>query len=262
MLAISGCGRQVTGLNIPNSSGIVPVGQTLIRFETAGQLDFQNVTYLIVFNTSGNDQQPYAQGYQNSDFKTWSAFFIVGGGQGFANFPGLYQVFQNPASGNGDKVQVQIPQGAVNFQTSIPNASAQFGFQITFNRCLLDLPPPSANPPPPISSNRVCPPNTYIATNWNVSIFTLDRNNNPIDSLGTTSPSDTNYKFAFDTATLVNTNFFKPGSGITVQNPSARITGIEVFSTPPNGAVTSPSPNPSPSTSPTATPSRAPVSHR
>ncbi|MEA2720517.1 MAG: hypothetical protein QOJ39_2381 [Candidatus Eremiobacteraeota bacterium] len=260
MLAISGCGRQVTGLNQPNAGAIVPVGQTLIRFETAGQLSFQNVTYLIVLNTSGNGQQPYAQGFQNSDFKNWSAYFIVGGGQGFANFPGLFQIFQDPASGNANKFQVPIPANALNFQTQIPNVNSQFGFQITFNRCLLDLPPPSANPPPPVTSNRTCPPYTYIATNWNVSIFTLDSTNSPIDSLGTTGPNDTSYKFGFDTAQLIATNNFKPGGSATVQNPAAQIIGIEVFSTPSNGAVSSPSPVPSPSTSPSASPSRAPVS--
>jgi hypothetical protein len=267
MLALSGCGRQVTGLNQPGAGeGIVPVGQTLIRFETAGQLDFQNVTYLIVINTSGNNQQPYAQGYQNSDFKNWSAYFIVGGGQGFANFPGLYQIFQDPASGTANKFQIQIPTGAVSFQTAIPNANAQFGFQITFNRCLLDLPPPSANPPPPISSNRTCPPYTYIGTNWNVSLFTLDNTGSPIDSLGTNGPSDTSYRFAFDTAQVVNTNFFKPGGSVQVQSKAAQIIGVEVFGTPPSGAVSSPSPTPStspgPSPSPTGAPSRAPTSFR
>jgi len=100
MLTLSGCGRQVTGLNQPTlGGGIVPVGQTLILFETAGQLDFQNVTYLIVFNTTGNNEQPYAQGYQNSDFKNWSYFFIVGGGSGVARAPLLYQIYQDPVSG-------------------------------------------------------------------------------------------------------------------------------------------------------------------
>jgi hypothetical protein len=266
MLVVSGCGRQVTGLNQPGGGGIVPVGQTLIRFETAGQLDFQNVTYLIVFNTTGNNQQPFAQGYANSDFKNWSAYFIVGGGAGFANAPGLYQVFQDPASGNANKFQIPIPQSAFNFQTAIPNANAQFGFQITFNRCLLDLPPPSANPQPPANTNGTCPPYQNIATLWNVSLFTLDRGNNPIDSLGVTGPNDTSYKFFFDTATLVNTNNFKPGGSVPVSNPAAQIIGVEVFSTPPNGAVSSPSPvpsaNPSPSTSPTAAPSRAPAARR
>jgi hypothetical protein len=241
MMMLSGCGRQVTGLNQPGAGGgIVPVGQTLIRFETVGPLDFQNVTYLIVFNTSGSDLQPYAQGF-NSNFKDWSTYFIVGGGQGFASFPGLYQVFQDPSTGSSRSFQ-------------------PFGFQITFNRCLLDLPPPSANPPPPVSSNRICPPNTYVGTLWNVSLFTLDKTGSPYDSLGTTGPADTSYKFDLDTAALVNTNKFKPPSNTSLQNLSAQILGIELFSTPPAGAVSSPSPVPStsPSASPTSVPTRAP----
>ena len=54
MISLSGCGRQVTGLDLPSGGAILPVGRTAIRFETAGPLDFQNLTYLIVFNTSGN----------------------------------------------------------------------------------------------------------------------------------------------------------------------------------------------------------------
>ena len=78
MMMLPGCGRQVTGLNVAGN-GVVQPGYTLVRFETAGQLDFQNVSYLIVFNTSGNNQQPYAQGF-NTNFTNWSAYFIVGGG--------------------------------------------------------------------------------------------------------------------------------------------------------------------------------------
>ncbi|GAC1658514.1 MAG: hypothetical protein NVS4B13_01630 [Candidatus Elarobacter sp.] len=261
MMVLSGCGRQVTGLGQPSAGGgIVPLGQTLIRFETAGPLDFQNLTYLIVFNTSGNKQQPYAQGF-NTDYKNWSAFFIVGGGAGFANTPSLLQVYQDPSSGTARTFNVTFPTSTVNFQPSIPNANAQFGFQITFNRCVLDLAPPSASPPPPVSTNRVCPPYANVATSWNVSLFTLDRTQSPVDSLGTNGPSDTSYKFLFDTAQLVNTNYFKPASNQTVQNPSAQIIGVEVFSTPPNGAVSSPSPVPSAAPTPSAAPSRAPVSH-
>ena len=261
MMSLSGCGRQVTGLNLPQGgAGIVPVGQTLIRFETAGPLDFQNLTYLIVFNTSGNGLQPYSQGY-NTDFRNWSAFFIVGGGAGFANAPSLLQVYQDPSSGSAKTFNVSVPQGTLTFQTSIPTANAQFGFQITFNRCLLDLVPPTTTSQPPISVNRVCPPYQAIATDWRVSLFTLDRTQSPVDSLGTTGPNDTSYTFGFDTALDVNTNFFKPASNNVVQNLSAQIVGIEVFSTPANGSVSAPSPNPSasPSTAPTAMPTRAPV---
>jgi hypothetical protein len=266
MMSLSGCGRQVTGLNLPEGgNAIVPVGQTLIRFETAGPLDFQNLTYLIVFNTTGNDQQPYAQGYSNTDFKNWSAFFIVGGGANFANAPNLLQVYQNPANGSASTFNVPIPQGALSFQTSIPTANAQFGFQITFNRCLLDLFPPTNTAQTPPTVNRVCPPYQAIATNWRVSLFTLDKTNSPVDSLGTNGANDTSYNFGFDTAFDVNTNYFKPASNQTVQNLSAQIIGIEVFSTPANGSVSAPSPGPStspsasPSTSPTAIPTHAPA---
>jgi hypothetical protein len=259
MMSLSGCGRQVTGLNLPSGgNGLVAAGQTLIRFETAGPLDFQNLTYLIVFNTTGNGQQPYALGY-NSDFKNWSAYFLVGGGASFAGAPVLEQVFQDPATGSARPFQITYPASQVNFQTSIPTANAQFGFQITFNRCILDVAPPSASPPPANDANRQCPPYNNIATNWNVSLFTLDRTQNPVDSLGTNGPNDTSYKFQFETANNVNTNFFKPASNSTVQNASAQIVGIEVFSTPPQGAVPAPSPNPSPSASPTAAPTHAPA---
>ncbi|HEX3550341.1 MAG TPA: hypothetical protein VHT53_08200 [Candidatus Elarobacter sp.] len=248
MMLLPACGRQVTGLDLPNGA-IVPIGQTLIRFETAGPLDFQNVSYLIVFNTSGNGQQPYAQGY-NSDFKNWSAYFLVGGGSTYANFPGLEQVYQNPANGSSQSFNVVIPVGTVNFQTSIPSANAAYGFQITFNRCLLDLAPPTSSQPPPPNVNRVCPLYNNIGTIWNVSLFTLDRTLSPIDSLGTNGPNDTSYVFSFDTAQTFTTNHFKPQSGSTVSNPSAQITGIEVFSTAPVGAVSAPSPTPSPAPTP------------
>jgi hypothetical protein len=255
MLAISGCGRQVTGLDQLNGGAVVPAGQTLIRFETAGQLDFQNLTYLIVFNTSGNGQQPYAQGY-NTDFKNWSYMFVIGGGSNFANAPGLLQVYQDPSSGSARTFQITIPTGTVNFQASIPSGNSQFGFQITFNRCLLDNPPPSANPPPPVSSNRVCGPYTYINQVWNVSLFTLDSTQSPKDSLSPNGPTATDYTFSIDTSTLVQPptgTRFKPGSNSGTNNPSAQIVGVEIFSTPGSGLGVTPSPTP------TAAPSRAPV---
>ena len=249
MIGLSGCGRQVTGLDLPSGSTIAPLGDTLIRFETAGPLDFQDFTYIIVFNTNGNGQQPYAQGY-NSDFKNWSAFFIVGGGANFANNPQLEQVFQDPSSGSPRTFNVPIPAGTLTFQPTIPTATAAYGFQITFNNCLLDLAPPTANGTPIVSSNRLCPPYTQVATYWNVSLFTLDRNGSPVDSLGTNGPSDTSYRYQYDTASSTPQNAFKPASGSTVQNPSAQITGIETYSTPQNGAVSAPSPTPAPAASP------------
>jgi hypothetical protein len=242
MLVISGCGRQVTGLNAPNSNALLQPGQTLIRFDTAGVLDFATVTYLIVFNTSGNDQQPTAQGY-NSDFKNWSYYFIVGGGAGVASAPRLFQVYQDPVNGGPNKFELTYPSNAVALQTSIPTGNSPYGFQITFNRCLLDQAALSSSPPPIVSSNRVCPPYLNSRSLWNVSLFTLDRSANPIDSLSTTSPSSADYKFHIETSILENRNYFKPSNNTTLSNPGAQITGIEVFSQPPEGPVVNPSPS-------------------
>jgi hypothetical protein len=257
MLIISGCGRQVTGLNAPNANALLPEGQTLIRFDTAGTLDFANVAYLIVFNTAGNDQQPTAQGY-NSDFKNWSYFFIVGGGAGVASAPQLFQVYQDPVNGGSKAFNLTYPSNSVNFQAQIPSGNSQFGFQITFNRCLLDQPVPSASPPPITSTNRICPMYDFSQSLWNVSLFTLDRASNPIDSLSTTNPNSADYKFDVDTSVLVNKNYFKPATNTTVSNRGAQITGIEVFSQPPNGPVATNAPTATPSATPTSSATRAP----
>ena len=242
-------------MNAPNANALLPEGQTLIRFDTAGTLDFANVAYLIVFNTSGNDQQPTAQGY-NSDFKNWSYFFIVGGGAGVASSPLLYQIYQDPVNGGSKSFQLTYPSGSVNFQTSIPSGNSPFGFQITFNRCLLDQPTPSASPPPITTTNRICPPYDFSQALWNVSLFTLDRASNPIDSLSTTNPNSADYKFDLDTSALQNKNYFKPATNTRLSNPGAQISGIEVFSQPPNGPVATSAPTPAPS--PTGPATRAP----
>jgi len=251
MIIVSGCGRQVTGLNIPNGVAGVAAGQTLIRFETAGPLDFQGVSYMIVLNTTGNGQQPYAQGYLNSDFKNWTHYFIVGGGANFANSPQLNQIYEDPVSNAPQHYAPPVPVGFITFQPAVASANSQFAFQITFNRCVLDLPPPSTTSQPPVCTNGTGPPFVAIGSLWNISLFTLDRTLAPVDSLGTTGPGDTSYKFQIDTTQPVNTNFFKPASGSTVSNPSAQIVGIEVLSAPSNNPpIVTATPTPSPSPTP------------
>jgi hypothetical protein len=249
MVVLSGCGRQVTGLDIPNGVAGVAPGQTLIRFETNGPLDFQNLSYLIVLNTSGNGNQPYAQGF-NSDFKDWTHFFIVGGGANFANSPQLNQVYLDPTTGSPTHYAPPVPVGFITFLPSTPSANSQFAFQITFNRCVLDVPPPSRTAQPPVCTNGTGPPFNFIASNWNISLFTLDKTLTPVDSLGTNGPFDTSYKpFIIDTTQPVNTNYFKPGSGSSVSNPSASIVGVEVLSAPSNNPpvpIATPSPTPTP----------------
>ncbi|GAC1573949.1 MAG: hypothetical protein NVS3B7_05630 [Candidatus Elarobacter sp.] len=225
-MVLSGCGRQVTGLNAP-SAGVIPAGQTLIRFETAAQPDYDNVRYLIVINTQGNQNEPYALGY-NSNYTNWSMVFIIGGGAGFAQAPQLRQIYQDPTNGNIQPYTISYPQNFLNFQPSLTSAASPFGFQLTFNRCILDRPAPTGNPP----TSGKCPPYTYISSKWAVNLFTVDRTDTVVDSLGPFA-NDTTAKFTFDTtATITNQSYIKPATNTTLRSPATQITGIEVFNTP------------------------------
>jgi hypothetical protein len=227
MVALSGCGRQVTGLNAPNG-GIVPAGQMLIRFETAAQPDYANLRYLIVFNTQ-NTNEPYALGYNASNYQNYSMFFLVGGGSNFVSSPQLNQVYQDPSSGTVRAFQITYPTNSVTFNPQINSANSAFGFEITFNRCIFDRPTPSANPPPATQ----CPPYTNLATQWAINLFTVDNSGSVIDSLGPFGANDTSFTFSVDTGTVINDRtYFKPATNTTLQNRSAAITGIEVFNTP------------------------------
>lgn len=226
MMLVSGCGRQVTGLNSPNN-GIVPAGQMLIRFATAAAPDYNNFTYLVVLNTVGNQIEPYALGY-NSNYNNWSMIFIVGGGPGFAQAPILRQIYQDPVTGSIQPYTINYPQGSVNFQPSLSSGISQNGFQITFNRCILDRPAPTGTPP----STGTCPPYTYISALWSINLFTVDNTNTVVDSLGPFA-QDTSVRFNVDTSTIItDQTYFKPSTNTTLPNASAQITGIEVFNTP------------------------------
>jgi hypothetical protein len=228
VMMLSGCGRQVTGLNEPGGGGIIPAGQMLIRFLTAAQPDYANVTYLIVFNTQ-NTNEPYALGYNASNYKDYSMFFAIGGTATTVGAPILTQVYQDPVSGSVRPYNIQYPANYVAFQPTITNANSQFGFEVTFNRCILDRQTPSSTQQPPTQ----CPPYTFVATQWAINLFTVDNTGHVVDSLGPFGANDTSFTFPVDTSTVINdrTNF-KPANNTTLQNRSAQIIGIELFNTP------------------------------
>ncbi len=233
MMAVlsGGCGRQVTGLNEANGGGVIPAGQTEVYFETNAQPDFQNFTYLIVFNTQGNNNEPVALGY-NSNYKDYSFAIAVGGGYNYAAQPVLLQFYQNPQTSSGVQPIVRpYPTGALTFLPTIQTSNSPFGFGVRFNRCILDLPTPGPTPPPATNS---CPPYQFIAPNWAINIFTVDNTNTVADSLGSQGASDTSARpFLVDTSVVINDEFyFKPAGGGTAQNPAAQIHGLELYNTP------------------------------
>jgi len=219
-----------------------------IQFETAAPIDVQNFSYLIVLNTAGNNQQPYAQGL-NTNFNNWSYFFILGGGSSsvvggtqYTNAPGLFQIYQNPATGTPGTFRVQLVPNEVTFVPTIPSGQYS-GFEITFNRCLLDLPSPVATPAPSATpspspspgAGSDCPPGVHgvLGALWNISLFTVDTTGAVVDSLSSTGPTNTDYTFSVAPETLdTSKSDLKPANSTGVQNPASQIVGITVYNTP------------------------------
>lgn len=237
MMVLSGCGHQVTGLN--GTGNVVASGQTLFRFETANTPDYSQFRYLIVINAKGDGQIPIASG-TNSNFAEWSFAFLVSGGAGFVNTPDVEQYFADPSAAGGiNHRALPVPTGTLTFAQLTGNGNV-FGFDIRFNRCLLDFPSPvntTGQPTPAPSPHPVgtaCPPFFYIATPvWTINIFTVDSTTTAIDSLGN-GPFDTSYSgFTIDTTNqIIDQVYRKPAGYVTPPNPSSQITGFEVWSQP------------------------------
>jgi hypothetical protein len=243
VMLLGSCGHQVTGLNAPANAGIVAPGQTLIRFETVGPIDPSNFTYLMVFNTTGDGNEPYALGY-NSNYTDWSYAFQLGGGAGFVSSPAFIQYFQDPSTGSVARpFNITYTPNQLTFDANLASGIATSGFEIRFDRCLFDLPPPTTTGTPTAApttrpSGTHCPPFTFATpgrlTNvWEINFFTVDRTGTVVDSLGN-GPSDTSFKLTpFDTTQLINDfQFIKPVTGSGPQNSSAHIFAIEIFNTP------------------------------
>lgn len=239
MMVLSGCGHQVTGLN-NTTGGVVAPGETLLRFEVAQQPDFSNVQYLIVINANGNGHVPIASG-SNSNYLDWSFAFFVGGGPGFVNTPDVEQYYTDPSQAGGvNHITRYPPTGTLTFTPLSATSGAVNGFDIRFNRCILDIPSPinttgAPTPPPsPHPAGATCPTFFYLKSNtWTMNIFTIDSTKTAVDSLGN-GPSDTSYPgFTINTAqSIVDQSYRKP-AGVTVpQSAAAQITGIEAWNAP------------------------------
>jgi hypothetical protein len=250
-IVLAACGRQVTGLNAPNA-GSITSGDMLIRFRVAGPLDFTNVQYLVVFNTTGNRVEPYPQanltGYLNYSFA-----FVVGGNQ-YTSQPLLYQYYLAPGTTSGIQLfRITIPPQLINYvPNSGGNPSGGGEFTITFSRSLLygvnpgGTPTPTATKTPtptptptgssaPVATVTLNPnvqPTTAAQETWAINFITTDTNGVPIDSMGIGGPTDTTFSYTVDTTQAVDNTITKATGTSTVQNLSAQLQGFEVINAP------------------------------
>jgi hypothetical protein len=238
-MVLAACGRQVTGLFAAGAGSIQP-GHMLIRFRVAGPLDFTNVQYLMVFNTSGNGVEPYPQanltGYLNYNFA-----LVVGGNQNTSQ-PILFQYYLAPGTTSGIQLfRITIPPQLINYvPNSGGNPTGGGEFTINFDRALLygvnpgGTPTPSAGPTP--TAVATLSPNVQATTTaqhvWAINFITTDPSGVPIDSMGLGGATDTTFSYRVDTTQSVDNLITKATGTGTPQNISAILQGFEVINAP------------------------------
>jgi hypothetical protein len=203
----------------------------LIRYRVLGTLDFTNLRYLVVFNTSGNGQTPYAPNI--ATYTNYSFVLILGGTQVSG---AAYVVSEVVNASSGGFTSVILPQ-APQFVTSFnPNSSGNGNeFTFTFNRLLLS-PLPSTGPSPSATATPVGIPTltSGVSSLWAINLFSADANNNQIDAISTGGINDVTFSsFVIDTLAPFDVVVNKPiPPPYSVSNPNAQIIAAEIINTP------------------------------
>ena len=223
------CGRIVTVPKVGAGTG-VPAGNMFIRFRTAGPLDFVNLRYVVVFNTSGNGQPVLATSINS--FANYSFELIFGG----TNVGGAsYQVLQILPTGTASGyTQLQVPiltQYVTNFNPNSNGTGNEFTF--TFNRFLLT---PISTPAPTATPTGATPapgPFPGVSTFWDLNFFSTDLQGNPIDAISNNGVQDVSFNDQVTTTAASDQVFNKPSPPpIQVSNAAAQVMAIEVINTP------------------------------
>jgi hypothetical protein len=199
-----------------------------------GSLDFVNLHYLVVFNTSGNGQTPYAPSF-GTTYLNYSFILVFGGTQAGGAAYSVLQVIPIASGGYQTVILPQAPQFVTSFNANSSGQGNEFTF--TFNRLLL-TPLQGASPGPtstPTASPTAYPTtSTGISTLWAINAFSGDSNNNPIDAISTGGIADQTFNsFVVNTLAPFDVPVTKPvPPPVQVANPSAQITQVEIINTP------------------------------
>jgi hypothetical protein len=254
-LLLSACGRQVT----PNRVYAGLSGETSITFMTSAAMDFNNVNYVIAFNTSGNNQEPYPNTFATS-YCNYSFIFTIGAGPngGSIASPALYQVYVTPGSTVASTHYISLNPGS----TTVTQPQAN-EFTLTFERSQLDeaspvnpaqdpcvaaaTPGPTTAPtttPVPSVTPTVAPsstatqapsstasPTTLGQATWYINLLTTDANNNLLDSMGFDLNS-TGYSITIPVNDEITETIPRTAGVTPPQNLSAFITGVTIINNP------------------------------
>lgn len=212
---MSRAGMLVLALTLATALPAMAAGTMMLRFRVNGPLDFTKVRYVMIFNTTGNGMEPYANPI--TGISNFSFAWVVGGSGGIAQ-PQLLQYFTAVGTGTGlgTRPVVVPPQLA---QLLIAGSGAPGEFTLTFNRALFNVPSPTGQKLSPI---------------WSVNFVTTDLAGNPIDANGTTGITDVSFTTyaRINTALPADLRYFKPTGSTAVSNQSAAIAQNEVINNP------------------------------
>ena len=205
-----------------------------VRYRVLGSLDFVNVHYLVVFNTSGNGQTPYAPSF-GTTYLNYSFILVFGGTQAGGAAYSVLQVIPIASGGYQTVPLPQAPQYVTGFNVNSSGRGNEFTF--TFNRFLL-TPLQSASPRP--TSTPTAAPTAYptlasgISSLWAINVFSGDSNNNPIDAISVGGIADQTFNsLVVNTLATFDVPITKPvPPPVQVTNPNAQITQVEIINTP------------------------------
>jgi len=202
-----------------------------IRFRTASTLDFVNLYYVVVFNTSGNGQPVLATSINS--FANYSFELIFGGTSVGGAAYQVIQIVANGTSTNGGYQQISVPtqpQFVTNFNPNSNGTGNEFTF--TFNRLLLS---PLVTPSPGPTVSPGAPPTTSpgVSTLWDLNFFSTNLQGTPIDAISNNGVQDVSFNAMVTTTATSDQVFTKPNPPpIQVSNQSAQVMVVEVINTP------------------------------
>jgi hypothetical protein len=235
-MAAAACGRIVTVPKTASGGGLVPAGNMFIRYRVAGSLDFANLRYLVVFNTTGNGVTPYAPNILNTSYLNYS-FILVFGGTTLGAQVVLLQVVPTGSTNGFQTVALQVnPQFVTAFNANSSGTGNEFTF--TFNRLLL-TPLASASPTPAPTATPTATPNAAptllsgVSSLWAINAFSADVNDQPIDAIAFSGIGDQTFSaFVVNTLAAFDNPVNKAAGGTQVSNLGAAITAVEILSQP------------------------------
>jgi len=222
---LAACGRQVTP-DRPgtNGVGLLP-GFAQVRFTAGAPLDFQNVAYIVAFNTSGTGGEPYAiNGNQTRNWQDYSFEIVLGGGGGIVQ-PTVFQFITQNRGGGSVKVPFRLQPTAQQLQFD-PNCNGQ-GTQlcVTFDRRLFNGIQTGGSP---------SPSPTPQSSQWFVNWFTADASTRqPLDAPGLGGVNDTSFVFGpLDTTVSFDQLWTAAAGWPQAPTPQSQIVGGEVLNNP------------------------------